>query len=72
MEYKKQPGLQIFLCLSIGLMASLSDAQTTGDFREVEHIGGSSRHIQEGARVFPFPRSDVKVTIQNTAFLPIK
>jgi len=60
---KKQMGLQIFLCLSIGIIASWSDAQTTGDFREVERLLGSSGQIQEGAMVFPFPRSDIKVTI---------
>jgi len=51
---KKQMGLSILLCLSIGIMASLSDAETTGDFREVEHILGSFGQVQEGAMVFPF------------------
>jgi len=60
---KKLIGLKISLCLSIGMMASLSDAQTTGDFHEVERLLGSSGQIQEGAMVFPFPRSDIKVTI---------
>jgi hypothetical protein len=60
---KKQMRFKIFLCLSIGIMASLSDAQTTGDFREVERLLGSSGQIQEGVMMFPFPRSDIKVRI---------
>ena len=60
---KKQIGLPIFLSLSIGMMALLSDAQTKGDFQEVEHILGSSGQMQEGAMIFPFPRSDLSVMI---------
>jgi len=60
---KKQMVLLIFLCLSVGIIASLSDAQKTGDFLEVEHLLGSSGQMQEGAMVFSFPRSDIKVTI---------
>jgi len=60
---KKQIGLPIFLSLSIGMMALLSDAQTKEDFREVEHILGSSGQMQEGAMIFPFPRSDLRVMI---------
>jgi hypothetical protein len=60
---KKQMVLPVFLCLFVGMTASLSNAQTTGDFREVENILGSSGQMQEGAMVFPFPRSDIKVTV---------
>ena len=60
---KKRIRHQLFLCLSAGILASLSEAQTTGDFREVEQILGFSGQMQEGAMVFPFPRSDLKVTI---------
>jgi len=60
---KRQMGISIFLCLSIGILASWSDAQTTGDFREVEQILGFSGQMQEGAMVFLFPRSDITVTI---------
>ena len=60
---KKWIQLQLFLCLSAGILASLSDAQMAGDFREVEQILGFSGQTQEGAMVFPFPRSDIKVTI---------
>ena len=60
---KKQMGISILLCLSIGILASWSDAQTTADFHEVEQILGFPGQIQEGAMVFPFPRSDITVTI---------
>ncbi len=60
---KKQTGLFIFLCLAIGVTASLSFAQPTTDFREVEQALGASGQMQEGALVVPFPRSDIKVTI---------
>ncbi len=64
---KLQIALPIFLGLSIGIMASLSDAQTTGVFGQVEHILGPSGQMQEGAMIFPFPRSDLKVTIHGEA-----
>ena len=56
-------GLHFFLCLFIGMMASLSSAQTTADLREVEQILGFSGQIQEGVLVMSFPRTDIKVTI---------
>ncbi len=60
---KKQIGLLIFLCLSLGMIVALSSAQTTADFHEAEQILGTSGQMQEGALVVPFPRSDIKVTI---------
>jgi hypothetical protein len=60
---KKQIGLLIFLCLSIGMTVPLSFAQTAPDFRQVEQILGVPGQMQEGALVVPFPRSDIKVTI---------
>jgi hypothetical protein len=60
---KKLMVLQFLVCFSIGIITSLCDAESTGDFREVERILGSSGQMQEGSMVFPFPRSDIKVAI---------
>ncbi len=45
----------LFLVRANGLWAA--------DFTEVEKILGTSAKMQEGAVVFPFPRSDIKVKI---------
>jgi hypothetical protein len=55
--------LFMLLCFIIGMIPTLSSAQTTGDFRDVEQILGVTGQMQEGAFVVSFPRSDIRVTI---------
>ncbi len=55
-------GLILNLCLLICAISGFSQVQAA-DFSEVEKILGVPGLIQEGAVVFSFPRTDIKVTI---------
>jgi hypothetical protein len=54
--------LLLGLCLFISVELGLSQGYAA-DFSEVENILGVAGQIQEGAVVFSFPRSDIKVVI---------
>lgn len=54
--------LLLGLCLFISVGLGLSQGYAA-DFSEVENILGVAGQIQEGAVVFSFPRSDIKVAI---------
>jgi hypothetical protein len=54
--------LLLGLCLFISVELGLSQGYAA-DFSEVENILGVAGQIQEGAVVFSFPRSDIKVAI---------
>jgi hypothetical protein len=54
--------LLLGLCLFISVGLGLSQGYAA-DFSEVENILGVAGQIQEGAVVFSFPRSDIKVVI---------
>ncbi len=58
--YGKRLLLDLFLFVSVGLGLSQGYA---ADLSEVENILGVPGQIQEGAVVFSFPRSDIKVAI---------
>jgi Domain of Unknown Function (DUF1259) len=58
--YGKRLLLDLFLFVSVGLGLSQGYA---ADLSEVENILGVPGQIQEGAVVFSFPRSDIKVVI---------
>lgn len=58
--YGKRLLLDLFLFISVGLGLSQGYA---ADLSEVENILGVAGQIQEGAVVFSFPRSDIKVAI---------
>jgi len=59
-SYGKRLLLDLFLFVSVGLGLSQGYA---ADLSEVENILGVPGQIQEGAVVFSFPRSDIKVAI---------
>lgn len=61
---KKRIGLVILMALVIGMSVTFSFGQTPPELGEVERILGVSGQMQEGVLVVPFPRSDIKMTIQ--------
>lgn len=55
--------LLLFLTVCISLTQIVSGVASGAEFTEVETILGMKGQMQEGATIFRFPRSDIKVTI---------